>query len=204
VAKVGVRTEAQAMVHLLLAASLRGLIVRGPMKANEQAFVLVRDWLGKPQRVNRDQALAELVRRYLIGHGPASERDLVRWSKLNLGDVRRGFTASAAQLVARGDALYDVRGQRRGARLPKPKLLGPWDPLLLGWASREQVIDPAHKTIVTDNGIFRPFALVDGRAVATWSLVNKKVVLKPLVEIASPDAAALDSDADDVHRFLFS
>jgi hypothetical protein len=204
VAKVGVRTEAQAMVHLLLAASLRGLIVRGPMKGKEQAFVLVRDWLGKPQRVDRDQALAELVRRYLIGHGPASERDLVRWSKLNLGDVRRGFDANASQLVERADGCFDVRGQRRGTQLPKPKLLGQWDPLLLGWASREQVLDPAHTTIVTDNGIFRPFALVGGRAVATWSLVNKRVVLKPLVEIATRDAAALERDAEDVHRFLFS
>ena len=202
VAKTGVRTEAQAMVHLLFAASLRGLIVRGPMKGKEQAFVLVRDWLGTPRKVDRDRALAELVRRYLIGHGPASERDLVRWTRMNLGDIRRGFAANAAHLVERGDGLFDVRGQRRGTKLPPPKLLGPWDPVLLGWTSRELVVDPAYTNIVTDNGIFRPFALVGGRAVATWTLVKNDVRLSPLAPIPDPDAAALDRDAADVRRFL--
>jgi hypothetical protein len=204
VARTGVRTEGQAIVHLLFAASLRGLIVRGPMKGKEQAFVLVRDWLGKPRRVDRDQALEGLVRRYLTGHGPASERDLASWSKIKIGDVRRGFAANATQLIDRGDGLYDLRGRRRGAQLPKPKLLGPWDPLLLGWSSREHVVDPSHTTIVTNNGIFRPVALVEGHAVATWSIVKNKVKLNPLVQITQADHAALDRDAADVERFLFS
>ena len=42
----GVRTQGQALVHVLMLASLRGLIVRGPMIGREHAYVLVRDWLG--------------------------------------------------------------------------------------------------------------------------------------------------------------
>src|SRR4051812_26380808 len=44
----GVPTKGQALVHVLLAATLRGLIVRGPMVGKQHAFVLVRDWLGEP------------------------------------------------------------------------------------------------------------------------------------------------------------
>jgi hypothetical protein len=66
VAAAGVRTEGQAMVHLLALATLRGLTVRGPMRGGEQAFVLVRDWLGAPPPpMDREQALALLARRYL-------------------------------------------------------------------------------------------------------------------------------------------
>ncbi|HMJ97044.1 MAG TPA: crosslink repair DNA glycosylase YcaQ family protein, partial [Thermoleophilaceae bacterium] len=68
---IGVRTERQALVHILFAAALRGLTVRGPMVDGKHAFVLVNDWLGKPKPVDRDTALAELARRYLAGHGPA-------------------------------------------------------------------------------------------------------------------------------------
>ena len=39
-----------------------------------------------------------------------------------------------------------------------------FDPLLLGWTSREEVVGP-HRMLVTINGIFKPFALVAGRAV---------------------------------------
>ena len=41
-----------------------------------QAYVLTRDWIGATEWVDRDQALAELARRYLAGHGPADDRDL--------------------------------------------------------------------------------------------------------------------------------
>ena len=44
VAAVGVRTGAQAMVHILALASIRGLIVRDPVTGREQAFVLAQDW----------------------------------------------------------------------------------------------------------------------------------------------------------------
>src|SRR6202042_2521884 len=101
IAAAGVRTEGQAIVHLLGLASLRGLIVRGPMIGRQHAFVLVRDWLGESPPIDRDVALAELARRYLIGHAPADERDLAKWSGLPLRDVRAGLTAIASRLTER-------------------------------------------------------------------------------------------------------
>jgi hypothetical protein len=89
-----VPTEGQALMHLLMLASLRGLAVRGPMVGREHAFVLARDWLGEPAPVDRDRALAELARRYLRGHAPAGDRDLAKWSGLPLRDVRPGWARS--------------------------------------------------------------------------------------------------------------
>lgn len=88
----------QAFIHLLYAASLRGLIVRGPMAGREHAYALVRDWLPAAAPVDRDRALAELARRYLTGHGPASDRDLARWAALPLRDARAGLAAIAGEL----------------------------------------------------------------------------------------------------------
>jgi hypothetical protein len=45
IARIGVRTEGQALIHLLFAAGLRGLVVRGPVRAGGQAYVRVGDWL---------------------------------------------------------------------------------------------------------------------------------------------------------------
>ena len=69
----GVRTQGQALVHILMLASLQGHVVRGPFDARDHRYVLVRDWLGPPPPVDRAVALAELARRYLAGHGPADE-----------------------------------------------------------------------------------------------------------------------------------
>jgi len=117
----GVRTEGQALVHLLLLASLRGITVRGPMVDAHHAHVLVRDWFGASAPVDRDLALAELARRYLAGHGPADERDLAKWAGLPLRDTRAGFAAIASELRRRDDGLFELkRGGSQTAALPPP------------------------------------------------------------------------------------
>jgi len=47
----------------------------------------------------RDVALAELARRYMSGHGPATAGDLAKWAGLPLRDARIGLRAIGAELV---------------------------------------------------------------------------------------------------------
>jgi hypothetical protein len=171
------------------------------MAGGQHAFALVRDWLGEPAPVDRDAALAELARRYLAGHGPADDRDLAKWAGLPLRDARAGLGAIASELHQREDGLVEIADRRPAAGLPPPRLLGSFDPLLLGWVSREPVVG-AHRSIVTRNGIFHPFALVRGRAAATWSMPRGEVVLKPFERLTREDATTLEAEAADVVRFL--
>lgn len=203
----GLHTKGQALVHLLASASVRGDLIRGPMIGRQHAFVRAADWLGPrpdrfaPARFDRDAALAELARRYLAGHGPASDRDLAKWAGLPLRDARRGLTAIAAELGPREDGLAELAGAEPARDMPRPLLLGSFDPLLHGWADREPVLGP-HKHIVTVNGLFRPFALADGRAVGTWTLSGSKLAIEPFGPLPAAVTAALDADAADVVRFL--
>jgi hypothetical protein len=205
VAAAGVRTEGQAMVHLLALATLRGLTVRGPMRGGEQAFVLVRDWLGAPPPpMDREQALGLLARRYLAGHAPAADRDLAKWAGLPLGDARRGLAAIADELADRDDGLASLAarpGPEEEPAVPDLRLLGSFDPLLLGWASRELFLTPGGP-VITSNGLFRPFVLVRGRGAALWTVTGGKVVTGPLGTLTAPEQAALAAEAADVERFL--
>jgi hypothetical protein len=197
----GVPTAGQALVHLFLLSTLRGIAVRGPMVGKEHAYVLVRDWLGEPGPVDREKALAELARRYLVGHAPADDRDLARWAGLPLRDARAGLAKISKQLVEREDGLLELKKTPKPAPVPPPRLLGAYDPVLLGWTSRKEIVGP-HKMLVTNNGLFRPFAMVDGRAVATWRLAGGKVTIEHLAEVTKKDAAALEADAARVLEFL--
>jgi hypothetical protein len=232
IAAAGVRTEGQALVHLLMLACLRGIAVRGPMVGREHAYALVRDWLadvgnvasarrpgsrrgaarpggaqpsgvqrGRMRSVERDTALAELARRYLLGHGPASDRDLAKWAGLPLRDARAGLTAIASELGEREHGLLALATAPPADEVPPPRLLGPYDPVLLGWTSRESLLG-AHREIVTVNGLFRPFALVGGRAVGIWRMPAGRVELEPLDPITREDTSALRDEARDVTRFM--
>jgi len=199
----GVRTEGQAMIHLLFLAALRGLIVRGPMRGKQHAYVLVRDWLGTQKPVDRERALAELARRYLAGHQPANDRDLARWAGLPLRDARAGLEAIAAELEQGEDGLLRLAKREEAPPPPPPRLLGAFDPVLLGWTSREDILGP-HTTLVTRNGIFHPFAMAEGRAVAKWGMPGGRLNVEPLERLTARVAAGLETDAADVTRFLAS
>lgn len=201
IASAGVPTKGQALVHVLMLAGLRGLTVRGPVIGDEHAYVLVRDWLGESRPIDRDRSLAALARRYLAGHGPAGERDLAKWAGLPLRDARRALIAIASALDVRADGLVDLAGRPAAEPLPPPRLFGAYDPLLMGWTSREPFVGP-NESLVSSNGLFRPFALVRGRAAATWSLRSGRVVLDPFGRLSRDDVAALERDAKDVVRFL--
>jgi hypothetical protein len=170
------------------------------MIAGEHAFALAAEWLGERPQVDRDRALAELARRYLAAHGPADERDLAKWAGLPLRDARAGLTAIATALSERPDGLVDLRRDELPP-LPPPRLLGPFDPLLLGWLSRELVVDSARE-VVTVNGIVKAIALVDGRAAGTWAMPGGHVELRLWGEHGRRTAVALAREADAVEAYL--
>jgi hypothetical protein len=195
-----VPTAGQALIHVLFRATLDGLIVRGPMRGAQHAYVLVSDWLGERPKIDRGRALSELARRYLAGHGPADERDLAKWAQIPLRDARAGLDAIASELDQRPDGLIDLRG-REVAPLPPPRLLGPYEPLLLGWRSRAFVVDDPPE-IVTVNGIIRAFVLIRGRVAGTWRLRGGKVVLNVWEPQAASVAKALEREAGAVESYL--
>lgn len=198
----GIPTAGQALYHIFSAASLEGGLIRGPVVDGDLAYVHPRDWLGDPPpALERDEALARLARRYLAGHGPAAPGDLAKWAGITLGDARTGFAAIASELEEYAGLASLAEATRTRFPSPKPRLLGAFDPLLLGWSSREFVTGH-HLEVMTTNGIIRPVALVGGRAVGMWGLANGVITLRPVEAIAPADMAALERDAADVFRYL--
>lgn len=200
--EAGIRTAGQALVHLLFAAALRHRVVRAPLPNGEPAYVLAADWLGpSPEPLERPEALGRLARRYLVGHGPADARDLAVWAGINLGDARLGLDAIADETVQDADGLVALPPAPERMETAPPRLLGSFDPVLHGWASRDAILG-GHADAVVSGGIFRPFTLVDGRAVATWRLDRGRVELRPLEPIAPAVLDALGADALGVLAYL--
>jgi hypothetical protein len=214
----GVRTEGQALVHLLFAAVIRGVAVQGPMRGVHHAFVHARDWLGQraepPTGEWRERALAELARRYLTGHGPATAADLAKWSGLPLRDARLGLQRVAREVVELDDGLLDLAGRWRPraaaaallATLPA-RLLPQWDPVMVGWRERGLLLAPGHESVVIPDGggLFRPVATVDGAVAATWGIARSgdrvAIHIDPFEPLEPAVSAVLRVEAEGVARF---
>jgi hypothetical protein len=211
-AAAGIRTAGQATPHLLGLAARRGVAVLGPVRDGERAFALARDWLGAPPALplageRREAALAELARRYLAGHGPATPADLAGWAGLALRDARAGLHAIGRELAEVEDGLVDLAARADpdpGALAPR--LLGAFDPYLLGWTDRGLAVPARHaKRVHPGGGILRAVATAGGVAVGTWSARRRgdglAVEVEPFGRLGRDAAAALDREAADVARF---
>jgi Winged helix DNA-binding domain len=168
----GVRTEGQAIAHLVWLAAAKGRICHGPDREGAPCFILVRDWLGEPPRMEREEALAELALRYVRAHGPAEPADLAFWSGIRLADARWAWRAIEDRLVevatTRG-ARWALRSQRTLAPAGLVRLLPSFDEYLLGWKDRSPIATTGNwKSINRGGGWLHPVVLADGRAAATW------------------------------------
>jgi hypothetical protein len=199
--RASIPTDGQAFIHVMFAAALRGSVVRGPMIGRRHAYALVRDWLPVKPAPDRGDALAELARRYLTGHGPADAADLARWAGIRLGDARAALTAIAGELTQTSDGLIDLKRRARPGPLPAPRLLGAFEPVLLGWCSRADLLADVEPRVVS-GGIFRGFGLVNGKAAALWRINGREVQIEPLAEIAAHDGLALARDGQAALEFL--
>ncbi len=201
-AAAGIRIEGQILPHLLALAAARGHVVLGPVRDGRQCFAPARDWLGSPQRApDRDAALAELARRYLRAHGPAMDVDLAAWSGLPLRDARAGLAAIAAELEQDG-ALVDLARRPAPPRRLPARLLGGFDPYMLGWRERTFAVAHEHaQRVHPGGGIVRATAIANGRAVGTWTAKGGAVAVEPFAPLATGVSAALRREAAAVERF---
>lgn len=170
----------QRSYHVVWYLAQTGTLVLGPTRDGEQLLVLLDEWIPDPLVLDRAAGLAELGRRYLMSHGPASVDDLAWWTGLTRSDCRQAIDANGEDLVelSCGDrTLWMLREQHEQLDPDLPAAargvhaLASFDEHLLGYRLRDDVLDPDYATAVDPgrNGVFRYTLTRAGVTVATWS-----------------------------------
>lgn len=207
----GVSTEGQRGIHILGRLALEGVLCIGPRQGKQPTFVLLDEWVPQSREISRDEALAELARRYFTSHGPASPADYVWWSGLTLTEARAGLEAIRSELVSEEieSTTYWFAPAGEHTELPTPvaHLLPVYDEYAVGYKDRSAFLSPEYAARPdAGNGIFRPPILIDGQIVGTWTrkLKKGKVVVSPNLfrSLADAEQAALIAAAERYGAFL--
>jgi Winged helix DNA-binding domain len=205
----GIVGSGQMLMVLLAHAELDGLICSGPPADGEHTYALMDQRVPAPRRLSRDQALAELARRYFTGHGPATERDLAYWATLPVTDVRAGLHHVRDQLECfqhDGRTFWHAPAQAPGRpQEPAGHLLQILDESYRGYQDSRWVLDAAGavpRTRETLTGM----ALVDAQLLAgmrrTITVGHVQFDLRPYQALTPLQIRALEQAARRYGQYL--
>jgi hypothetical protein len=180
----GILATGPRRYHIFWWLGQQGVICFAKHQGKQPTFALLEEWVPTAPKVEREQALGELARRYFVSHGPATLADFVWWSGLRVSEARSGIAMVASTLAKEtvggieywmAENLAEVHGDCDGVHL-----LPGFDELMLGYRDRGASLDPAHarKIVPGSNGVFMPTIVSAARVVGTWkSGVKKKAVI---------------------------
>jgi hypothetical protein len=198
-------------LHILGQLAQDGLLCFGAREGKQQTFTLLDEWVPTAKRMARDEALAELARRYFTSHGPATLQDFVWWSGLSVADARAGIEMAKPHLVQEvidGQTYWlSPSIPAANAASPTAYLLPPYDEYTVAYKDRSAVLNPLYaRQMNSGNGVFYPIIVVDGQVVGTWKRALKKdaLVITPslFTKLNKTESRAFQAAASRYGEFL--
>jgi hypothetical protein len=177
----GIKARNQRLYHLMFCAELDGVVCSGEIRNKEQTYALLRERVPEIKKVDRDEALALLARKYFTSHSPASVSDFAWWSGLSLGDCRRAIELIRPDFISdkAGEITYWFPHSASSVFNSKESvhLLPAFDEYIIAYRDRSaSLVFEHHKKAVSNNGIFRPVIVINGLVKGIWKRTIKKDV----------------------------
>ena len=175
-----ISTAGQRGIHILSRLAQEGLICLGAQAGKQPTFVLLDEWVPRARKLARDEALAELARRYFTSRGPAALHDFAWWSGLKVSDAKAGLEMVSSLLVQEtlGGSVYWMLQDQLAtpAATAEVNLLPSFDEYLLAYRDRSASLDPrdAPKIVPGKGGMYLPTIVTNGRVQGTWRRTLKK------------------------------
>ena len=211
VLRAGVVTDGLRFIHLLGRAELDEVICSGPRVGKQFTYALLDERAPKAINLTRDQALAELARRYFRSRGPATLQDFVWWSGLTVADAKAGVEMVKHQLV---EEAIDGKTYWLSSSSPTLKnpgriahLLPAYDEYLLAYKDRSAMINPLHvRRGRLGNAVFSQPIVISGQVIGNWKRELKRdaviITLNPLIPLSKSETKAVARAAERYSEFL--
>ena len=208
--QAGLGLDSMRLAHLAMYAELERVICSGPRRGKQSTYALLAERAPKAPRLPRDEALAELGRRFFRSHGPATIADFVWWSGLTTLDAKRSLEINKARHRQVDDRKYWTVGRSTSATSLKGSahLLPIYDEYLVAYRHRA-VVSHGPAVVPSLSGGFVNFqhaAIIEGQVTGTWKTVQTKrgvsVELASLRRLMKREQHALEEAAARYERFL--
>jgi hypothetical protein len=170
--QAGVERDRLGVTYIMMHAELEGLICSGPRRGKQFTYALLEERVPPSPALSRDEALAELVRRYFTSHGPAQAQDFAWWSGLTVADTKAGLAMVKGTLEnERVDGLeYWFAPGKAPPLSVRAYLLPTYDEYGIAYKDRHAFYNPADagRTEAGYRGGFPNLLVLGGQVIGLW------------------------------------
>jgi hypothetical protein len=177
-----------------------GLICFGAREGKQPTFVLLDEWIpeSRARNLTREEALAELAKRYFTSHGPATAHDFAWWTGLTLADCRAGIEM-VKPLLAQEEIegkTYWFAGDAEVApdSALDAHLLPAYDEYTVAYKDRSALLKPEHMAaavVAVRGSVLNASVEINGKIVGNWQRTFGKngvsIALQPYGDLSSSD-----------------
>ena len=200
------------LAYIMMHAELEGVITSGPRRGKQFTYALLDRRAPNGKVLDRQDAVAELAKRYFASHGPATIRDFVWWSGLTVKEAQLGIEAVTPKLRQESiDGRDHWSATARVAAASKgctALLLPNYDEYLVAYKDRGAVVEDARAAniVARSGGAYPHHLVIDGRLAGSWArtLKENSVVIEvaPYRKLTPAQTRAVMSAADCYGDFL--
>lgn len=210
--RAGIIINGLRLGYILMNAELNGIVCSGALNGKQHTYSLLDERAPQAKRLTRDEALAELTRRYFTSHGPATARDFRWWSSLSAADIKKGLELVVADLE---HTVIDGLSYWFAAPAVDPKpaspsihLLQGYDEYVVGYSESKYLLDRSGvaRSLTRDQVVFNQLVILDSQVAGHWKRTLRKdsVIIEAALYQVFDDAQtqALQAAADHYGEFL--
>jgi len=210
--KAGITVNDLRLTYITLRAELDAVICSGPRNGKQFTYALLDERVAESATLNRDEAIAELTKRYFTSHGPATLQDFAWWSGLTISDAKAGIEMVSAQLqkeiIDGRTYLYSNSQHQLKAKTSHTSLLPIFDEYIIAYKERSLIFDRPefNKTSPRGNALFNNTIITDGKVIGTWkrTFTKNKVIIEPtiFIKLTKAQKNAIADAADNYGAFI--
>src|SRR5688572_2852773 len=167
------------MGYILMQAELDALICSGARRGKQFTYALLEERVPPVRKLERDEALVELIKRYFTSRGPATMKDFAVWSGLTMADTRRGIEVFKPKLeheVIDGQAYWFVESVLPAkAASTRAHLLPIYDEYVMGYRDRSAMLGALdYENFNAGSIAFDNLIVINGMLVGSWKRTLSK------------------------------
>ncbi len=165
--------------HIFGWAEYHGIACSGRIKNGKPTFALLEERVPHKNILMKEESLAMLAKKYFESRGPATLDDFSWWSGLTIKDCRQAAELIKADFISEkiGGQNYLYSNSFSVSKTDDDSvfLLPAFDEFLISYKDRSASLPrEQYQKSISNNGIFRPMIVANGRIIGVWKFVNQK------------------------------